>query len=48
MFVGLGTHRAWLQAQGVRVAQGYLLSRPLPPDEVTALLAAPGGTPVRG
>ena len=48
MFVGLETQRAWLQAQGVRVAPGYLLSRPLPLDEVSALLAAPGGTPVRG
>jgi diguanylate cyclase (GGDEF)-like protein/PAS domain S-box-containing protein len=40
--------RDWLVAQGVTVAQGYLLHRPLPPEAVEALLrtdasAAAGG-----
>ena len=30
--------RDWLVEQGVRLAQGFLLHRPLPPDDVTALL----------
>ena len=30
--------RAWLAAQGVRYAQGYLLHRPLPAEQVEALL----------
>jgi len=41
------TQRAWLIAQGVRLAQGYLLHRPLPTDQLDALLRAghadPGG-----
>lgn len=32
--------RDWLAAQGVRLAQGYLLCRPAPPDALTPLLTA--------
>jgi diguanylate cyclase (GGDEF)-like protein/PAS domain S-box-containing protein len=35
--------RRWLQAHGVRLAQGFLLARPMPAQEVGALLAASGG-----
>jgi diguanylate cyclase (GGDEF)-like protein len=34
--------RSWLEGHGVRLGQGFLLGRPLPAEEVTALLAAPG------
>jgi len=37
------TQRAWLIAQGVRLAQGYLLHRPLPADQLDALLRAGHG-----
>ena len=36
--------RDWLLAQGISVAQGYLLHRPLPAAAVEALLRLPGGT----
>ncbi len=40
--------RDWLLAQGVPVAQGYLLHRPLPPAELEALLRGPGEDPGGG
>jgi len=41
--VELESQRSWLEVQGVRVAQGYLLSRPVPAQALSALLApAPG------
>ena len=40
--------REWLVAQGVPVAQGFLLGRPLPADEVEALLRSPAGGAARG
>ncbi len=31
---------AWLQEMGCELGQGYLLSRPMPPEEITHLLTA--------
>ena len=36
--VELEQQRSWLVAHGVELAQGYLLARPLPADELTVLL----------
>ena len=40
--------RDWLVGQGVAVAQGYLLHRPLPADAIGELLRQAGGTGPRG
>ena len=40
--------QTWLVAQGVTVAQGFLLHRPLPAHEVDALLTMAARPPVRG
>ncbi len=40
--------RDWLVAQGVRVAQGYLLHRPLPATAVDALLQVPAASAALG
>ena len=40
--------REWLVAQGVAVAQGYLLHRPMPAAAVEALLRLPPGSGARG
>ena len=43
---GVETHETWdaLRLHGCTLAQGYLISRPLPADELTALLAEPRET----
>ena len=40
--------RGWLVEQGVSVAQGYLLHRPLTAQAVGDLLRHPGGSSLRG
>ena len=37
------SQRAWLAREGIRLAQGFLLHRPLPVEAITALLTAPAG-----
>jgi len=46
--IELAEQREWLVAQGVSVAQGYLLHRPLPAPAVEELLRGAGRTSLRG